>query len=122
MAVTPVPGSDFFASRPLPENELRQRISPAVRLHTISSADVESLDPLTYEDIRHRLRSITDEMGEALKRMSGSIVVTDCNDFDFAITDEVGQEVQIGLYNTELAASIDLAITWTLQNWGDNPG
>src|SRR5918911_473204 len=61
-------------------------------------------------------------MGEALKRMSGSIVVTDCNDFDFALTDELGQEVQIGLYNTELAASMDLAIFWTLQNRSANPG
>jgi N-methylhydantoinase B len=122
MAVTPVPGSEFYASRPLPEAELRQRISPVVKLHTISPTEVAAVDPLTYEVVRHRLWSITDEMGEALKRMSGSIVVSDCNDFDFAITDEVGQEVQIGLYNTALAASLDLAISWTLQNWAENPG
>ena len=36
--------------------------------------------------IRHRLWSVTDEMGEALKRMSGSPIVTDANDFDFAIS------------------------------------
>jgi N-methylhydantoinase B len=119
---TPVPGSEAFSSRPISPDELVKRISPKLKLHTVSQAQVDALDPLTYEVIRHRLWSITDEMGEALKRMSGSIVVTDCNDFDFALTDELGQEVQIGLYNTELAASMDLAIFWTLQNRSANPG
>ena len=72
--------------------------------------------------MRHRLWSITDEMGETLKRMSGSPIVTDANDFDFAICDEVGQEVQVGLYNTMLAGAVDLAIYWTLQHRVKNPG
>jgi N-methylhydantoinase B len=72
--------------------------------------------------VRHRLWSITDEMGETLKRMSGSPIVTDANDFDFAICDEVGQEVQVGLYNTMLAGAVDLAIYWTLQHRVKNPG
>lgn len=122
MPVTPVPGSEIFSSRPVPPDELRAKVSPNVRLHDITSDQVDSVDALTYEVIRHRLWSITDEMGEALKRMSGSIVVTDCNDFNFALTDELGQPVQIGLYNTELAASMDLAISWTLQHWSENPG
>jgi len=64
--------------------------------------------------VRHRLWSVTEEMGEALKRMSGSPIVTDANDFDFAIGDELGQEVQVGLYNTMLVGAVDLAIYWTL--------
>ena len=72
--------------------------------------------------VRHRLWSVTDEMGEALKRMSGSPIVTDANDFDFAICDELGQEVQVGLYNTMLVGAVDLAIYWTLRNRADNPG
>ena len=71
------------------------------RVHTVTQEQVDELDPLTYEVIRHRLWSVTDEMGEALKRMSGSPIVTDANDFDFAICDELGQEVQVGLYNTD---------------------
>ena len=35
--------------------------------------------------------------------MSGSPTVTDANDFDLAICDELGQEVQVGLYKAMLA-------------------
>lgn len=48
--------------------------------------------------------------------------MTDANDFDFAISDEVGQEVQVGLYNTMLVGAVDLAIYWTLQHRATNPG
>jgi len=85
-------------------------------VHTTPPEASEALDPLTYEVVRHRLWSVTDEMGEALKRMSGSTIVTDANDFDFAISDELGQEVQVGLYNTMLVGAVDLAIYWVLKN------
>jgi N-methylhydantoinase B len=54
--------------------------------------------------------------------MSGSPIVTDANDFDFAISDELGQEVQVGLYNTMLVGAVDLAIYWTLRHRAENPG
>jgi N-methylhydantoinase B len=121
MAFT-IPGSEHFNGRPVPLDELRAAAEEHLRLHTVGDDVVDDVDPLTYEVIRHRLWSITDEMGEALKRMSGSTVVTDCNDFNFAVTDELGQEVQVGLYNTGLAASVGLAISWTLRHRADNPG
>lgn len=117
-----IAGSEIFNSRPVDLDVLRSGLPSGLKLHTITQDDIDNLDPLTYEVIRHRLWSITDEMGETLKRMSGSIVVTEANDFDFALCDEVGQEVQIGLYNTFLSASIDLAIYWTLENRSHNPG
>ena len=101
---------------PTSPQETRRVVGDAVELHDVDQSVVDGLDPLTYEVIRHRLTSITEEMGEALKRMSGSVVVTDCNDFDAAIMDEVGDVVQVGLYNTELAASLDMAVNWTLRN------
>ena len=91
-------------------------------MHSVTQEQVDALDPLTYEVVRHRLWSVTDEMGEALKRMSGSPIVTDANDFDFAISDELGQEVQVGLYNTMLVGAVDLAIYWTLRHRAVNPG
>ena len=91
-------------------------------MHTVTQEQIDALDPLTYEVVRHRLWSVTDEMGEALKRMSGSPIVTDANDFDFAVSDELGQEVQVGLYNTMLVGAVDLAIYWTLQHRASNPG
>ncbi|MGH7908031.1 MAG: hydantoinase B/oxoprolinase family protein, partial [Candidatus Binataceae bacterium] len=46
----------------------------------------------------------------------------DCNDFDCAVMDELGDEVQVGLYNTQLCASMDMAVKWTLENRSANPG
>ncbi|KAA9157755.1 hydantoinase B/oxoprolinase family protein [Amycolatopsis acidicola] len=119
---SPIPGAEVYNSRPVDPAVLRASVPASLRLHTVGQDAIDNLDPLTYEVIRHRLWSITDEMGETLKKMSGSVVVTEANDFDFALCDEVGQEVQIGLYNTFLSASLDLAVYWTLQNRAENPG
>ncbi|MEW2508463.1 hydantoinase B/oxoprolinase family protein [Amycolatopsis sp. NPDC047767] len=118
----PTPGSEAFANRTVRAEDILDRISPTLALHTVDQDTVDSVDPLNYEVIRHRLWSLTDDMADAMKRMSGSIVVTDANDFDFALTDEVGRTSQIALYNTELAAAMDMAIFWTLANRSDNPG
>ncbi|WP_207955881.1 hydantoinase B/oxoprolinase family protein [Rubrobacter marinus] len=122
MAFVPVPGSEVFNSRILPLEEVIKGIPSSVKLHSVSEEEVQAVDPLTYEVVRHRMWAITDMMGEALKRMSGSLVVTECNDFDVAVTDEYGDVVQVGLFNTELVASIDLAVKWILKNRAENPG
>ncbi|GEL21131.1 hydantoinase B/oxoprolinase [Pseudonocardia sulfidoxydans NBRC 16205] len=118
----PIPGSEAFSSRPVDPSELARSLPSSLPVHSVTQEQVDALDPLTYEVVRHRLWSVTDEMGEALKRMSGSPIVTDANDFDFAISDELGQEVQVGLYNTMLVGAVDLAIYWTLRNRAVNPG
>ncbi|MDH6288232.1 hydantoinase B/oxoprolinase family protein [Rhodococcus opacus] len=117
-----IPGSERFTSRPIPRQELRDKIDPSLELHTIDPEQVEALDPLTYEVVRHRLWAITQEMGETLKRMSGSHAVTESNDFNFTICDELGDQVQVGLFNVGLVGSMDLAIYWTLQHRSRNPG
>lgn len=117
-----IPGSEAFVSRPVPRDELLRRISPELQLHTIAPSAAEEVDALTYEVVRHRLWAITQEMGETLRRMSGSHVVTESNDFNFSICDELGEQVQVGTYNIGLIGSMDLAIVWTLQNRSDNPG
>jgi N-methylhydantoinase B len=118
----PIPGSEVFSSRPVDPDELQASLPSTLTTHTVTQEQIDGLDPLTYEVVRHRLWSVTDEMGEALKRMSGSPIVTDANDFDFAISDEIGQEVQVGLYNTMLVGAVDLAIYWTLRHRAANPG
>ncbi len=122
MPAMTIPGSERFSSRPVDPDVLIKGLDGILPVHTVTQEQIDDLDPLTYEVIRHRLWSVTNEMGETLKRMSGSPIVTDANDFDFAICDEVGQEVQVGLYNCMLAGAIDLAIYWTLQNRVKNPG
>lgn len=122
MPYIPVPGSEVFSSRIRTREQLQNSIPDTLLLHHADPKEVEELDALSYEVIRHRLWAITDLMGQALKKMSGSLVVTDCNDFDVAITDQYGDIVQVGPYNTELAASVDLAIKWILENRAVNPG
>ncbi len=124
MPLFPVPGSEKFANtgQYTIEGVVAAAESAGLPLHTVSDDSIDNIDPLTYEVIRHRLWAITDEMGEALKRMSGSVVVTDCNDFDSVICDEVGDEVQVGLYNLHLCATMDLEIRWTIEHRAANPG
>jgi N-methylhydantoinase B len=117
-----IPGSEIFSSRPVSPEQIAASLPSTLKLHTVTQEQIDAVDPLTYEVIRHRIWSVTDEMGESLKRMSGSPIVTDANDFDFAIGDEYGQEVLVGLYNTGLVGAVDLAIYWTLQNRSHNPG
>lgn len=121
MPLIQIAGSERFAYRPKPTEETRA-LASGVRLHAVSDADVAAVDPLTYEVVRHRLAAIAEEMGDALKRMSGSVVVTDCNDFGATILDECGDSVVVGLYNTQLAASVDMAAKWTLENRSTRPG
>jgi len=109
-------GSQRYTSRPIDPEEFVRELPESLPLHTTTPEASDALDPLTYEVVRHRLWSVTDEMGETLKRMSGSTIVTDANDFDFAISDELGQEVQVGLYNTMLVGAVDLAIYWVLKH------
>jgi N-methylhydantoinase B len=120
--VQKVLGSEVFANRPTAREFTREKLGGNVSLHSVPAEILDQVDPLTYEVVRHRLWSITEEMGEAIKKMSGSVVVTDANDFNFAVMDELGDEVQIGLYNTELCASMDMAVKWTLENRSANPG
>ncbi|AGZ40902.1 hydantoinase B/oxoprolinase family protein [Actinoplanes friuliensis] len=119
---TTIPGSEMFTSRPMPRAELLRRISPKLSLHQIDDERTGDVGALTYEVVRHRLWAITQEMGETLRRMSGSHVVTESNDYNFSICDEVGEQVQVGTYNIGLIGSMDLAIFWTLQHRSDNPG
>ena len=100
MPLIHVSGSEKFVFKERSSDELRAIASKFVPLHTVDAAAELAIDPLTYEVIRHRLSAITDDMGDALKRMSGSVVVTDCNDFCAAIADETGDLILVGQYNT----------------------
>jgi len=121
MPLIQIAGSERFAYNPKTSSETAT-LARGVHLHSVSSDDIEAIDPLTYEVIRHRLAAIAEEMADGLKRMSGSVVVTDCNDFGATILDECGDAVIVGLYNTQLAASVDMAVKWTLENRSEKPG
>ena len=118
----PVLGSERFANRPKPAHVLRAGLPASLRLHDVDPRIVGELDPLTYEIIRHRLWAINEEMAAAIRRMSGSIVVIECNDFNTCVMDEVGDAVQIGLYCAQLSAAGDMSVKWIIENRAANPG
>ena len=117
-----IPGSEKFATRGGALTHADIDWPAGLRPHTVTDLDVVNVDALTYEVVRHRLAAITTEMGDALRRMSGSLIVSEINDFNVALVDELGEVVQFGLYNVHLSAAGSLAVRWTLQHRATNPG
>ena len=76
-SVLKIPGSEHFAAqgkRPEPS-----AISPQLKIFPYDPA--HEVDPITLEVVGHKLWQINDEQGQALKKISGSPVATDANDF-----------------------------------------
>ncbi|CAM5282249.1 Hydantoinase B/oxoprolinase OS=Streptomyces antimycoticus OX=68175 GN=SANT12839_091020 PE=4 SV=1 [Streptomyces antimycoticus] len=59
MAVTPVPGSEIFASRPYTNEEIRTDLPAHLSLYPTDLSGAE-VDPLTYEVVRNRIFAITE--------------------------------------------------------------
>jgi N-methylhydantoinase B len=102
-------------------DDIAASLPSELELHTVSDS-AQELDHATYEIVRHRMWSMADDMATVLKHMSGSPIVSEANDFNFVIGDEVGETVQIAQYNLELGAASDLAIGWTMRNRSRDPG
>jgi len=81
-----------------------------------------SADRITVEVLRNRLEQINAEQGTALKRVSGSPIITDAYDFDVTVADERGETVSFGPYVMFHASVTDLIIKWILTHRADNPG
>ncbi|MBT6612356.1 MAG: hydantoinase B/oxoprolinase family protein, partial [Deltaproteobacteria bacterium] len=118
----PVPGSEYFDNDINAPDIIRMRMSSKLKLHTVDDEFIENIDLVIYEILRHRILMVTQEMGETMRKMSGSMVVTEINDFETSITDEIGEAIYMGPYNTEQGGAMDLAVKWTLENRSENPG
>jgi N-methylhydantoinase B len=113
-----IPGSERFHSTG--KRPAESSISPKLKLYPY---DLElEVDPITLEVIAHKLWQINDEQGQALKKISGSPVATDANDFNVVLCDEMGDIVNIGPYYLPHAANVDFMVKWTVEHRSDNPG
>src|ERR687886_350510 len=92
-------GADRFNARDKPREELQ--IAPEV--------------------LRHRIWQINDEQFTTISRVSGSSIATEINDFNVAITDEIGDLVTIGS-GIVWHCNGDQCIKWILENRSENPG
>ncbi|MBI3091999.1 MAG: hydantoinase B/oxoprolinase family protein [Candidatus Tectomicrobia bacterium] len=82
----------------------------------------ETLDPITYEVLRHRLWAINDEQGLLAAQMSGSPVVYEAYDFNSALMSYRGDTLFIGVYVTRLSLSIDIAVKNIVKDYSRDPG
>ncbi len=113
-----IPDSErFISTGKRPE---RSAISPKLKLFEYDPE--HEVDPITLEVVAHKLWQINDEQGQALKKISGSPVATDANDFNVVLCDELGDIINIGPYYLPHAANVDFMVKWTVEHRSDNPG
>src|SRR6266545_2654754 len=94
-------------------------ISPKLKLHRKSA---KSIDPITYEVIRHSLWHVNEEHGATIQRLSGSPVAMYALDLNPSILTEDGEFVYFGPYMQYMSGVTDTQVKWTLEYRSDNPG
>ena len=94
-------------------------ISEKLKLHRKWS---ETIDPVTYEVIRHNLWQINEEHGATIQRLSGSPVAMYALDLNPSILTEDAEFVYFGPYMQYMSGVTDTQVKWTLEYRSENPG
>ncbi|HEX4033365.1 MAG TPA: hydantoinase B/oxoprolinase family protein [Solirubrobacteraceae bacterium] len=76
-----------------------------------------TLDPITFEVIRHRLWAINDDQARMAARLSGSFIVYEGYDFNAALVTADGRGLYCGVYILQHGATIDEFVRLILENW-----
>src|SRR5438045_5407914 len=95
------------------------RISPKLKLHRNAR---KSIDPVTFEVVRHALWNVNEEHGATIQRLSGSPVAMYALDLNPSILTEDAEFVYFGPYMQYMSGATDTQVKWTLENRSDNPG
>ncbi len=82
----------------------------------------QEVDPITFEVIRHRLLSITDEQAVTLASVSGSSLVNEATDFNTGLYRSFGEVVTMGKTVTFHAASLSLMVKHVIEDCEQSPG
>jgi N-methylhydantoinase B len=80
------------------------------------------LDPITFEIVRHKLQSINEEQGIALKAVSCSPIVTEASDFNNGLYLPDGQLVSMGPQVVFHSGAIPIVIRHVIADCADDPG
>jgi len=94
-------------------------ISAKLALHRQAA---RSIDPITYEVIRHALWHVNEEHGATIQRLSGSPVAMYALDLNPSILTEDGEFVYFGPYMQYMSGVTDTQVKWILEYRSDNPG
>ncbi len=84
------------------------------------SAAADTLDPVTFEVIRHRLWAINDEAALRGARMSASPAVYDAYDFNSALLTPEGESIYVGVYVSRHGTAIDMVAKAVIGLFGDD--
>ncbi|MBI3374539.1 MAG: hydantoinase B/oxoprolinase family protein [Betaproteobacteria bacterium] len=95
------------------------RISPKLKLH---GKRAKTIDPITYEVVRHALWHVNEEHGATIQRLSGSPVAMYALDLNPSILTEDGEFVYFGPYMQYMSGVTDTQVKWVLEYRSDNPG
>jgi N-methylhydantoinase B len=82
-----------------------------------SSAKAATLDPVTFEVIRHRLWAINDDQARMGARLSGSFIVYEGYDFNASLITADGRALYCGVYILQHGATIDEFVRKVLEEW-----
>ena len=82
----------------------------------------KEVDPITFEVIRHRLLSVTDEQAATLASVSGSPLVNEATDFNTGLYRAFGEVVTMGKTVTFHAASLSLMVRHVIEDCEDSVG
>src|ERR1700719_1251865 len=88
----------------------------------LQSKHVKSIDPITYEVVRHALWHVNEEHGATIQRVSGSPVAMYALDLNPSILTEDAEFVFVGPYMQYMSGVTDTQVKWVLENRSDNPG
>ncbi|MDH2237192.1 hydantoinase B/oxoprolinase family protein [Pigmentiphaga sp. GD03639] len=91
-------------------------------MHQVYEYTAKEVDPITFEVIRHRLLSITDEQAATLASVSGSALVNEATDFNTGLYRAFGEVVTMGKTVTFHAASLSLMVKHVIEDCEDTVG
>jgi len=81
-----------------------------------------TVDPITFEIVKHRIWYAGLSLGETLKKVSGTIVTAEANDMSSYITLEDGAPVFLGPYVIFHCGNADLIVSNVIELNRDDPG
>ena len=76
-----------------------------------------TIDPVTFEVIRHRLWAINDDQARMAARLSGSPIIFEGYDFNAALTTADGRSLYTGVYILHHGATLDEVVRHVLAMW-----
>ena len=82
----------------------------------------QAMDPVLFEVLKHKLLSITWEQSNTLKKVSGSPVVTEANDFNTGLYLGDGSIVTLGRQMIWQTGAMANVIRSVISDCRDNPG